>query len=95
MKSKEVLKLLKISRQTLTKYVKENKIRTIKNVNGFYDYNDEDVYKLLNKNYIRKNIIYSRVSSTCQKKDLQTQVETLEKLSLIEKELKLENDLKI
>lgn len=79
MKCKEVLKLLKVSRQTLTKYVKENKIRVIKNINGFYDYNDEDIYKLLNKNYIRKNVIYARVSSTCQKKDLQTQVETLEK----------------
>lgn len=79
MKCKEVLKLLKVSRQTLAKYVKENKIRVIKNINGFYDYNDEDIYKLLNKNYIRKNVIYARVSSTCQKKDLQTQVETLEK----------------
>ena len=40
MKSKEVLKLLKISRLTLSKYVKDGKIKTKKLPNGFYDYND-------------------------------------------------------
>ncbi len=45
MKAKEVLKLLKISRPTLTKYVKEGKIRVTVMSNGFYDYNEEDVYK--------------------------------------------------
>lgn len=45
MKAKEVLELLKISRPTLTKYVKEGKIRVTVMSNGFYDYNEEDVYK--------------------------------------------------
>ncbi|BCS81808.1 hypothetical protein CaldiYA01_17680 [Caldicellulosiruptor diazotrophicus] len=39
MKAKEVLELLKISRPTLTKYVKEGKIRVTVMPNGFYDYN--------------------------------------------------------
>lgn len=38
MKSKEVLELLRISRPTLCKYVKEGKIGVIKLHNGFYDY---------------------------------------------------------
>lgn len=77
MKSKEVLKLLKITRTTLTKYVKTGKIRVKENPNGYYTYNDEDVYKLMSNGYIRYNVLYARVSSTCQKKDLQNQIETL------------------
>jgi len=46
MKAKEVLELLKISRPTLTKYVKEGKIRVTIMPNGFYDYNEEDIYKI-------------------------------------------------
>jgi predicted site-specific integrase-resolvase len=40
-------------------------------------YCDEDVYRLMNKNKDRKSVIYARVSSTCQKKDLENQIETL------------------
>ena len=39
MKSREVLKLLKITRMTLYNYVKTNKIRVKKQTNGTYDYN--------------------------------------------------------
>ncbi|BCS82434.1 hypothetical protein CaldiYA01_23940 [Caldicellulosiruptor diazotrophicus] len=39
MKAKEVLELLEISKPTLTKYVKEEKIRVTVMPNGFYDYN--------------------------------------------------------
>ena len=35
--------------------------------NGFYDYNDEDVYKLLNRDVKRKTVIYARVSTIKQK----------------------------
>ena len=75
MKSKEVLKLLKITRQTLTKYVKTGKISTKRNTNGFYDYLDSDVYALMNKNVERINIIYCRVSTSKQKKDLENQID--------------------
>ena len=57
MKSKEVLNLLKITRPTLTKYVKENIIRVIEMPNGRYDYNEEDVYKIINKGVERKTYI--------------------------------------
>ena len=40
MLSKEVLDLLKITRQTLTRYVKTGLIRTITLPNGRYDYNN-------------------------------------------------------
>ena len=39
MKAKEALKLLKITRPTLSKYVKEGKINVKRCVNGQYIYN--------------------------------------------------------
>ncbi|MEQ6360108.1 recombinase family protein, partial [Thermoanaerobacter thermohydrosulfuricus] len=77
MKAKEVLELLKISRPTLTKYVKEGKIRVTVMPNGFYDYNEEDVYKIFMKGVERKTYIYARVSTQKQKKDLENQIELL------------------
>jgi len=77
MKANEVLKLLKISRPTLCKYVQRGTIRVTQRPNGYYMYNEDDVYKLLNRNKDRKSVIYARVSSTHQKKDLQNQIETL------------------
>lgn len=41
MKAKEVLQLLRISRPTLTKYVKEGRIRVTVLPNSLYDYNEE------------------------------------------------------
>ena len=73
MKSKQVLELLKITRPTLTSYVKTGKIKVIVLGNGYYDYNKEDVYKFLNKS-IRTNVIYARVSTHKQKNDLANQV---------------------
>ena len=53
MKSKEVLKLLKITRVTLSKYyVRTGLIRVVELPNGYYNYRDEDVYKLLCKDII-------------------------------------------
>ena len=46
MRSKEVLKILKITRPTLTSYVKNGKIRAVLQPNNFYDYNEDDVLKL-------------------------------------------------
>jgi len=77
MKSKEVLNLLRISRQTLTRYVKNGTIRTTTQPNGYYNYNDDDVYKILNKDIKRKICIYARVSTPKQKKDLENQIEFL------------------
>lgn len=77
MKSKDVLRVLNITHQTLTKYVKEKIIRVNVLPNKRYDYNDEDVYKFLNKDVTRKTFIYARVSTSKQKTDLENQISIL------------------
>lgn len=77
MKSKEVLNILKITRQTLTKYVKDGKIKVEKFPNGFYDYNDDDVFKTANISPLRKCVIYARVSTQKQKHDLDNQIDVI------------------
>jgi predicted site-specific integrase-resolvase len=73
MKSAEVLKLLKITRQTLTSYIKTGKITATKLGNGYYDYDDDSIYKFLNRDD-RINVIYGRVSTYKQKNDLANQI---------------------
>ncbi|WP_181233589.1 IS607 family transposase [Helicobacter pylori] len=75
MKSKEVLKILKISRVTLWKYVKNGKIRVKQEPNGYYIYNDSDVYSLAGIEDGRLNVVYARVSTQKQKQDLHNQIE--------------------
>ncbi len=77
MKAKEVLNLLRITRQTLTKYVKEGIITVTTLPNGHYDYHEKSVYSFLNKDIDRKTVIYGRVSTNKQKKDLDNQIEML------------------
>lgn len=77
MDAKEVLKLLRVSRSTLTNYVSKGTIRVTKKHNGFYNYNDSDVYKIAYGDFKRKTYIYARVSSLSQKKDLENQIEML------------------
>lgn len=77
MKSSKVLKLLNISRQTLTKYVKNGDIRVVMQANKQYDYNEEDVYRKSGLSENRVNAVYARVSTPKQKKDLENQAETL------------------
>lgn len=77
MKAKEVLEVLHISRPTLTKYVKEGRIKAVKGENGQYNYDEDSVYLLLNKGVQRKTVIYARVSTNKQKKDLENQVQLL------------------
>jgi predicted site-specific integrase-resolvase len=77
MKANEVLNLLRISRKTLHVYASSGKIRFTVKPNGYYDYNDEDVYKLLNKNVKRKTVLYARVSTPKRKRDLENQIEQM------------------
>lgn len=77
MTSKMVLKLLHITRPTLSKYVKNGTLRVTVLPNNRYDYNDEDVYKFLYKDVTRKTVIYARVSTPKQKPDLANQIELL------------------
>ena len=77
MTAKEVLRVLQITRQTLTKYVKEGKLKVTVKGNGRYDYDADSVYKMLNKDIERKTYLYARVSTAKQKKDLENQVQLL------------------
>ena len=77
MKANEVLKLLRITRPTLTKYVKEGLVKVEKLPNGRYEYDSESVYSFLNKDMKRKTYIYARVSTLKQKPDLDNQIELL------------------
>jgi len=74
MKAAEVLNLLRISRPTLTNYVKQGYLKVATLPNGRYDYNDKSVYRFMNKDIPRKNVIYARVSTRKQKKDLENQI---------------------
>lgn len=77
MKAKEVLQILRVTRPTLTKYVKEGLIMVNVKANGQYDYDPDSVYKVLNKDIERKTYIYARVSTAKQKKALKNQVHLL------------------
>ena len=77
MTAKEVLRVLQITRQTLTKYVKEGKLKVTVKGNGRYDYDADSVYKMLNKDIERKTYLYARVSTAKQKKNLEYQVQLL------------------
>ena len=77
MKAKDVLRLLRIARPTLSIYVKKGFIRVEKLPNKQYVYSDEDIYKFLNSGIERETIIYARVSTSKQKKDLENQINLL------------------
>lgn len=79
MKSNKVLKLLNVTRPTLCKYVKTGLLKVKSLPNGYYDYDEDSVYKLLDKNLIRKSVIYCRVSTQKQKNDLINQRKYIEK----------------
>ena len=78
MKCNKVLSLLNITRQTLCRYVKNDIIKVNELPSGQYDYDEESVYKVLNKNIDRKNVIYTRVSTQKQKHDLENQKHSIE-----------------
>ena len=72
MKAKDVMKLLQITRGTLFNYTKDRKIKVTKLDNGYYDYDEESIFKIMKKDP-RINVIYSRVSTYKQKNDLDSQ----------------------
>jgi len=82
MKSKDVLKIMGITRSHLCRLVKQGKIGVTKQPNGYYIYDAEDVYKYVGKKRCNLNIIYARVSTSKQKNDLARQIETLETFCL-------------
>ncbi|MFX1293247.1 MAG: hypothetical protein ACFFD2_00110 [Promethearchaeota archaeon] len=68
MKASEVLKLLRIFRPILTKYIKKSLIKGTKLANGYYDYDAESVYALLSENIPRRIVVCARISTKKQKK---------------------------
>ena len=82
MKSKEVLKLLKVTRPTLTRYVREGKIKVTELPNGQYNYDEDSVLAMAGLAAQRKCVIYARVSTQNQKNDLANQVETLSRFAV-------------
>lgn len=78
MKANKVLKMLRCSRPTLCKYVKTGQIKANRLPSGMFDYDEESVLKFIGKTpQERKTVIYARVSTQKQKKDLQNQIETI------------------
>ncbi len=78
MKSKEVLRILGVTRVTLMFLVKKGKIRVTKLPNKQYEYLDEDVYAYAGLKRKEYQVIYARVSTTKQQKDLENQIGMLE-----------------
>ena len=68
MTAAEVLRVLQITRPTLTKYVKEGKIKVTVKGNGRYDYDSESVYKMLNRKTLK--IKYSYLKTFVFKTDI-------------------------
>ena len=83
MRAKEVLQLLRITRQTLTNYVKEGIIQVKILPSGRYDYVEESVYAFLNKDVQRKTCLYARVSTAKQKADLEHQIDLLKQFCFV------------
>lgn len=79
MKAREVLKILQVSRQTLTTYVKKGDLIVRKKSNGYYDYDEDSVLKKAGITPERKIVVYARVSTQKQKADLQNQIDTITK----------------
>lgn len=77
MKAKEVLYLLKITRQTLSKYVHDGVIEVTRLPNGKYEYHADSVYHFLNKEMKKDTYIYANVSSKQQKDELEKQIALL------------------
>jgi len=76
MKSKDALRILNVSRVTLSSYVKSGKIKVTKLSNGYYDYDDNSIFQFIG-NDKKFNVIYARVSTYKQKNDLQNQINNI------------------
>ena len=84
MKIKEVKKILGVTNRTVNNYIKQGIIGYIVINKNHYDYNDDDVYNLINKKKSNDRFIvtYARVSLNKQKNDLITQNERLYNYSI-------------
>ena len=66
MKAREVLKILNVTRPTLSKYVKDGVIKVDSTYGGKHNYNEQSVYAFIglkNKKHDKMNVCYARVSN--------------------------------
>ena len=78
MKCKEVLKILKVTRPTLTSYVKSGQLKVTVLPNGDYDYDEDSVLQNAGIDSVSRScIIYAWVWNPKQKKDLENQINIL------------------
>jgi len=81
MRVKEVKKILGITNRSVYNYIRDGKIRYIKINKTHYDYNSEDVLKMVGEAQTHENkktvVTYSRVSLSKQKNDLASQTKRL------------------
>lgn len=77
MKAKDVCRILGVSNVTLADYVKKGYVKATRLPSGRYNYEESSIYAFLNKDIVRRNYVYARVSSPSQKKELDTQVDLL------------------
>lgn len=79
MKSKEVKKILGVTQKTLNNYIKSGKLNPLKINKTHYEYDEDEVYKILGKGKSKDkmNVTYGRVSLQKQKEDLVRQNERL------------------
>lgn len=76
MKARDVKKFLNITQPTLSKYAKEGLVRYTKINDRHYQYNEDDVYKLVGLGKTKKkkiNVSYSRISCSNQTNQLKDQ----------------------
>jgi len=79
LRPKEVCRLLGVSYVTLRRWIKEGKIKAVQTLGGKYRIPESEVRRLLSGVEIKevRAVIYARVSSSDQKKDLERQIEYL------------------
>ncbi len=79
LRPKEACRLLGVSYVTLRRWIKEGKIRAIQTLGGKYRIPESEVKRILSGIEVRevRAIIYARVSSSGQRKDLERQIEYL------------------
>jgi len=78
MRAKKVRTLLHITAPTLIRYRRKGYLKAEKDaINGFWNYDEESVYKFINKNDEREVVVYGRVSTNSQLKDLDNQIKIL------------------
>ena len=78
MRVKKAKTLLQVSIPTLIKYRENGYIKATQNkYNGYWDYDEDSIYKFLNKKDKRDVVVYGRVSTPKQQKDLENQIDSL------------------